>query len=67
MNKLYLATREICDYDEFDGFVVTAESIDEAKELIKSELYGDDYLDEFELKEVDINKKEVLLGSFNAG
>lgn len=67
MNKIYLATRENCWYDECNGLVIAAENINEARELIRAEIGGEPfggYADEFDINEFDISTKGVILGSY---
>ena len=70
MNKIFVATRE-SDYDEYAGFVIIAENEEEAKKIAWEESlkyeYAVDYENEFEFKEVEMNKKGVVLASYTAG
>jgi hypothetical protein len=63
--KVYYVWSESWDYDEFDSFVVVAETAERAVDLVKdnfTENQGKLYAEEVKLKE-----EEVVLGSFNAG
>lgn len=81
MKKLFLITCEKCDYDQYDGVVVVADSAEEAIDIVK----GVDYdTNEFGLpfegyfaknqgvitaQEIDLQEceRQVILASFNAG
>lgn len=74
---LYLIERtDPVGYDEYDSFVVCAETVDDARKCIKPE-WSADRIEVFQseehtrwirLGEADSSTKEgVILGSFNAG
>ena len=69
--NVYLVYPEHCDYDEFDGIVVTAENKDRALEMISKGYIGESYFKEHQgeiyIKEIDLTKEQVILESFNAG
>lgn len=76
--KIYFVSRiDRIDYDEYDGFVVRANSKEEALELCKKETKGWAHYDEqsgyfhelnTEIEEVEMSGgARVILGSFNAG
>jgi len=77
--NIYLAKRTTeADWDEFDDMVVVAESIDEAKLLVKNEIvrnsaYEDDghysvrYHREYEYELLDMTESRVVVSSYNAG
>ena len=70
--KLWLVQTEYYTYDEFDSFVVRAESETAAREVAGQ---GDEYHKNFwraskkvTVKEITVEgEPEVILGSFNAG
>lgn len=66
--KLYLCTPETCGWDEFDGFVVLAKNKSEALELV-TDIHTEcfEHQGYITIEEVDMNKKGIILGSFNAG
>jgi len=61
------------DYDEYDGFVVIAPSVEEAFELCGIKEKGKDNLSLANVKSIDAigdsyeEKARMVLGSFNAG
>lgn len=57
-----------CDYDEYDSFVVAAESAFGAEQLIKGYIPYGEFIESITLLGTSINDVEcVILGSFNAG
>ena len=70
--KVYLITPEYCDYDEYDGLVVTAENKEEALALIEeNNKYNMEFFKKrqghISIQEIDLTKKQIILTSFNAG
>jgi hypothetical protein len=67
MMKLWKFTRtDRIDWDEYIGFVVLAETPEDAVKLIRESI-GYDFDYEFDVKEVDMTKRHFLLSSYNAG
>ena len=71
MKKIYLVERtDICDYDEHDGCVTIAETIEEAKQDALEGLYGLSK-DKIICKLIGIanpdQEKGIVLDSYNAG
>jgi len=66
--KIYLVKRkDLWDYDEYDAFVVRAESKERAQILCQEQyhIFNEDNVD---IKEVSNGRtEEIILGSFNAG
>ena len=77
--KVFRVYVDNCDYDEFDGCIVVAESIEDVKSMMKhTTKYGHrTYIDDgvwfndrqgqIKIAEVDLTRKGVILSSFNAG
>lgn len=71
--KIYKITFKEVDYDQYDSFVVVAESKDMVEVLLKKEHPGRKYFSSinwdggFTIEELLIDKNEIVLGSFNAG
>ena len=72
--KLYKFTFKDFYYDEYDSFVLLANSRKEVVELVKEKIDWDDDKHQWEqgytLKEIrieDYKKPEILLASYNAG
>ena len=75
--KVYVITLKECDYDEYDGFVVVAESAREAIKSLKKEYPETDSLDSdcqwskgYKIKEIkpdSYDRTKIILTSFNAG
>ena len=57
-----------CDYDEYDSFVVAAESAFGAEQLLEDYIPYGEFIESITLLGTSINDVEcVILGSFNAG
>lgn len=57
-----------CDYDEYDSFVVVAKDEDDAKEVVRPHTpYGESIESIDCLGVSNRSKREIVLGSFNAG
>jgi len=73
MKKLFLVKAENTDYDEYDGVVIVADNIQEAREIINKGCYGQSYFNddqgEITYTEIDLNKATsgVVLDSFIQG
>ena len=73
MKKLFLVKAEFTDYDEYNGIVVVADNVQEAKEIVSKSCYGADYFNdsqgEITYTEIDLNKATsgVVLDSYLAG
>jgi len=75
--KIYLVTRSECDYDEYDGFVVAANSSEEALDCVEEKHNNRKFYSSWpnegvkSAKEIGYTKEykdtTVILGSFNAG
>ncbi len=68
--KIYLVSIDSCDYDEYDAFVVVANTVDEARSICFNTS------NQAAFKEADVTYlgesiseagPHVVLGSFNAG
>lgn len=67
--KLYLCTPETCGWDQYKGFVVLAKNKSEALKIV-TDKNGDSFEPSqgyITIEEVDMNKKGLVLYSFNAG
>jgi len=70
--KVFRLTLNKHDYDQYDSFIVLAETTPEVEKLVKEEYpereWGDvNWKDGFEIEEIDLNSEaRILLGSFNA-
>ena len=73
MKKLFLVKAETTDYDEYEGLVILADNIQEAREIVSKGYYGDNYFndDQGEITYTEINLNEaasgVVLESFIQG
>lgn len=73
MKKLFLVKAELTDYDEYDGLVVVADNIQEAKKIVSKGCDGANYFNdsqgEITYTEIDLNKATsgVVLDSYLAG
>ena len=73
MKAYLLARTERIGYDEYDSFVVVAESPEAARQLVAdSKMVGDEGADTWlapvvEVTEIPLDKAAIILGSFNAG
>lgn len=57
-----------CDWDEYDSFVVSAESAFGAEQLVKKFVPYSEYIESITLLGTSISETEyVILASFNAG
>lgn len=69
--KLYRVEAPFCGYDEYDSFIVWAETKDEAIALATKEAkkhYGENFNSGVTAEEVKPTKKaSIIIGSFNAG
>lgn len=64
MKKLFLVKAETTDYDEYEGLVVLADNIQEAREIVSKGSYGDNYFndDQGEITFTEINLNEAASG-----
>lgn len=73
MKKLFLVKAEFTDYDEYNGLVIVADSIQEAKEIVNKGCYEANYFNdnqgEITYTEIDLNKTAsgIVLDSYLAG
>ena len=73
MKKLFLVKAETTDYDEYEGLVILADNIQEAREIVSKGYYGNNYFndDQGEITYTEINLNEavsgVVLENFIAG
>lgn len=72
--KIFKIVFNKCDYDQFDAFIVRAESKEFAENFIENKYPRDarfpeiDWNGGFEITEIpQEGKEEILLSSFNAG
>jgi hypothetical protein len=69
--KLYLVEADWCDYDQYDSFVVWANSPDEALSLVRAKddpITMNNFNDNVKVTEIEKPKESgIVLGSFNAG
>lgn len=69
--KLYLVEADWCDYDQYDSFVVWANSTDEALSLVRAKddpTTMNNFNDNVKVTEIEKPKESgIVLGSFNAG
>lgn len=69
--KLYLVEADWCDYDQYDSFVVWAESPEEALSLVRAKddpTTMNNFNDNVKVTEIKKPKESgIVLGSFNAG
>lgn len=66
--NIYLVTFTGCDYDEYDSFVVAAESVFGAEQLVKNSTPYGESIESVTVVGTSISDTEhVILGSFNAG
>jgi hypothetical protein len=71
----HLRRTDKVDYDEYDSFVVRAETEQEARELLINEHARDNYFNPWTRVHADVvcaeltmdGPTEIILGSFNAG
>lgn len=64
MKKLFLVKAETTDYDEYEGLVILADNIQEAREIVCKGHYGDTYFfdDQGEITFTEINLNEAASG-----
>ena len=66
--RIYKVVFTGCDYDEYDSFVVAAESAFGAEQLVKKSIPQGESIESIALLGTSIDDVEcVILGSFNAG
>lgn len=69
--KLYLVEADWCDYDQYDSFVVWANSPEEALSLVRAKddpTTMNNFNDNVKVTEIKKPKESgIVLGSFNAG
>ena len=69
--KLYLVSRtDKVDYDEYDSWVVSANTENEAIQVVLNDTYNckQYYADKMEVEEItNTTESKIILGSFNAG
>lgn len=66
--KLFRFEFEKPGWDDYDGFVVLANSIERAKEMVHLTLVSNDqFLKDFTVEEIKLNKEDIILTSFHAG
>ena len=70
--KIYKITFNNFDYDQYDSFIISAKTKQEAIAVIKKEhpekRYSDvDWKHGYTIEEVKNKNTEIILGSFNAG
>lgn len=65
--NIYLVTFTGCDYDEYDSFVVAAESVFGAEQLVEKYIPYGESIESVTSLGTSISETEyVILGSFNA-
>lgn len=64
MKKLFLVKAETTDWDEYEGLVILADNIQEAREIVSKGHYGDNYFldDQGEITFTEINLNEAASG-----
>ena len=64
MKKLFLVKAETTDWDEYEGLVILADNIQEAREIISKGRYGDNYFndDQGEITYTEISLNEAASG-----
>ena len=68
MNIYNIYRNDGCDYDEYDSFIVLADSDSDAVQMIlNSNTYGSFNSKNIEVNLIDEKEPKILLGSFNAG
>lgn len=71
--KIYQLEFNRHGYDQYDSFVIMANSKEEAESIVKKDYFEPDWYDScdwesgYVIEEVEMDKAQILLGSFNAG
>ncbi len=73
MKKIFLVKAEFTDYDEYDGLVIVADNIQEAREIVNTGCYEQNYFNddqgEITYTEIDLNNiaSSVVFESYIRG
>ena len=64
MKKLFLVKAETTNWDEYEGLVILADNIQEAREIVSKNCYGENYFndDQGEITFTEINLNEAASG-----